>query len=64
MTLTTIHSAGVGVVSPDEDPDMGVALRFIRCIRDRPDKTIYDAEYKDITPNDGSPWKKNTNPKD
>ena len=21
-------------------------------------KTIYDAEYKDITPNDGSPWKK------
>ena len=27
-------------------------------------KTIYDAEYKDITPNDGSPWKKNTNPKD
>ena len=51
-------------MSPDEDPDMGVALRFIRCIRDRPDKTIYDAEYKDITPNDGSPWKKNTNPKD
>ena len=27
-------------------------------------KTIYDAEYKDITPNDGSPWKKDTNPKD
>ena len=27
-------------------------------------KKFYDAEYKDITPNDGSPWKKDTNPKD
>ena len=28
------------------------------------DMKFINAEYKDITPNDGSPWKKDTNPKD
>ena len=27
-------------------------------------ETIYDADYTDITPNDGSPWNKNKNQKD
>ena len=27
-------------------------------------ETIYDADYIDITPNDGSPWNKNKNQKD
>tara|TARA_X000000368_G_scaffold156755_1_gene123538 strand:+ start:482 stop:949 length:468 start_codon:yes stop_codon:yes gene_type:complete len=27
-------------------------------------ESIYDAEYKDVTPNDGSPWNKNKNQKD
>ena len=27
-------------------------------------ESIYDAEYMDVTPNDGSPWNKNKNQKD
>lgn len=42
LSLSPMHTAGKGIVDTVE-PDKGVALRFNRHIRDRPDKKPADA---------------------
>ena len=42
LSLSPMHSAGMGETDPNEE-DKGVALRFNRRVRDRPDKKPEEA---------------------